>query len=106
MAEKYYNSGYNWVTIADANKLTNPDSIEAGLVLSLPKADTIQPPNENISAAATELPKTYTVVKGDYLWKIAVEQYGDGFAWVKIAKANNLVNPGLIHPGNVLSLPR
>lgn len=105
IAEKFYKSGYNWVTIAGENKLANPDSIEVGQVLNLPKAEAIKPATGEISAAATEVPKTYTVVAGDYLWKIAVEQLGDGYAWVKIARANNLVNPNLIHPGNVLTLP-
>lgn len=106
IAEKFYKSGYNWVTIAQANKLANPDAIEVGQVLNLPEAETIKPATGEISAVATEAPKTYTVVAGDYLWKIAVEQLGDGYAWVKIAQANNLVNPNLIHPGNVFTLPK
>jgi len=57
-------------------------------------------------AAATEPEKIYTVVAGDSLWNIAVREYGDGYAWTKIATANNLINPDLIHAGNVLRLPR
>src|SRR3989344_5856272 len=38
IAEKYYGSGYNWTDIAEANKLTNPDQIEAGQTLEVPKA--------------------------------------------------------------------
>ena len=48
---------------------------------------------------------TYTVVAGDYLWEIAIRAYGDGYKWVEIARANKLVNPDIIHPGNVLTLP-
>jgi nucleoid-associated protein YgaU len=40
------------------------------------------------------------------LWTIAVRAYGDGYKWTEIAKANKLVNPNLIHPGNVFVLPR
>lgn len=105
IAQKYYNSGYNWVTLAQANKLPNPDKIEVGEELSIPKAETITPPGET-SSTAIEKPKTYTVVRGDDLWHIAVREYGDGYAWTKIAQANTLVNPNLIHPGNVLTLPR
>lgn len=49
---------------------------------------------------------SYTVVKGDSLWKIAERAYGDGYKWVEIARANNLINPDLIHAGNVFVIPR
>ena len=49
---------------------------------------------------------SYTVVHGDSLWKIAERAYGDGYKWVEIAKANNLLHPGIIHSGNTLTLPR
>jgi len=48
---------------------------------------------------------SYTVVKGDNLWNIAVAAYGDGFRWVDIARANHLANPQVIHAGNVLTIP-
>ena len=49
---------------------------------------------------------TYTVVRGDTLWDIAVRAYGDGYRWVDIANENDLVNPNLIHAGNVFVLSR
>ena len=49
---------------------------------------------------------TYTVVHGDNLWSIAVRAYGDGYRWTDIAEENDLVNPGVIHAGNVFRLPR
>ncbi len=106
IAEKYYQSGYNWVTLAKENNLNNPDYLQAGQVLNIPKAEIIKPESGEISSAAVEPPKTYTVVAGDSLWDIAVRELGDGYAWSKIANANNLVDPNLIHPGNVLTLPR
>ncbi len=51
---------------------------------------------------------SYTVVTGDSLWKIAVAQYGDGYKWVEIYKANKAVignNPGVIRAGQVLTMP-
>lgn len=36
IAVKQYGSGYRWVDIANANKLTNPNLIHAGNVLQLP----------------------------------------------------------------------
>ena len=49
---------------------------------------------------------SYTIVHGDTLWDIACRAYGDCYAWTKIAAANKLEHPDLIHAGNVLTLPR
>lgn len=55
-------------------------------------------------------PKTYTVVRGDSLWKIAAKPsiYGKGADWRKIYNANKGVvgkNPNLIYPGQKLVIP-
>lgn len=44
----------------------------------------------------------YTVVPGDYLSRIGVTY---GVPWPQIATANNLTNPSLIFPGQVLCIP-
>lgn len=51
--------------------------------------------------------KTYTVVKGDSLSKIAKREYGDAQQWPKIYEANRDVidNPDLIEPGQDLIIP-
>jgi nucleoid-associated protein YgaU len=52
--------------------------------------------------------KSYTVVKGDSLWKIAQRQYGNGSKWPTIYNANKSVigkNPNLIKPGQKLVIP-
>jgi nucleoid-associated protein YgaU len=49
--------------------------------------------------------KTYTVVKGDTLWKIAQDQMGNGALYKKIVEANGIPNENLIHPGDVLVIP-
>jgi len=56
--------------------------------------------------AAAE-PRTYTVKSGDTLSKIAKQVLGDGSDYMKIFEANRdqLTNPDLIKPGQVLRLP-
>jgi len=107
VAEKYYGSGYNWVDIAKENKLSNPNRLLVDQELTIPKAAVIKPAiaSDSIFGPAITGDK-YTVVKNDHLWGIAVRAYGDGYRWGEIAKANNIVNPSLIHPGNTLTLPR
>lgn len=109
VAERYYDSGYNWVDIASANELTNPGQINAGQELLIPDIEPKQS-TVSVSASSGELKPisgaTYTVVQGDNLWNIAVRAYGDGYRWVEIAEENELENPNLIHAGNVFILPR
>lgn len=109
IAEKYYQSGYNWVNIAEANKISNPNLIEVSQTLEIPKVETITVDQGSSTTSKPEVRiegEDYTIAKGDDLWHIAVRTYGDGYAWVKIAQANNLSNPNLIHSGNVLNIPR
>jgi nucleoid-associated protein YgaU len=52
--------------------------------------------------------RTYTVVSGDNLSKIARSFYGNDRKWRKIYEANKAVigkNPDLIKPGQVLTIP-
>ena len=123
IAEKQYKSGYNWIDIARANKLQNPDVITAGTTLTLPVVEIKTVKAKQVVAAATTVEKQeksetaqvvetkitadkYTVKSGEFLWDIAVRAYGDGYKWVEIAKANNLANPDMIFSGNELKLPR
>lgn len=109
IAESQYGSGYNWVDIAKENKLKNANQITVGQELKLPKTAVIvleQPKKAGAAVAATLTGDSYTVVKGDHLWGIAVRAYGDGFKWVDIAKANEIARPNYIEVGQVLKLPR
>lgn len=48
---------------------------------------------------------TYTVVKGDCLWKIAKIRLGNANRWPEIASLNNISSPYTIYVGQVLTLP-
>ncbi|MDO8497926.1 MAG: LysM peptidoglycan-binding domain-containing protein [bacterium] len=112
IAEKKYGSGFNAYDIAKANNIVDTNIIFAGQELTLPEIKPGTPTVGEISAAAgTEkvqqiLPSTYTIQQGDNLWNIATTLYGDGYAWTKVAIANNLVDPNIVLPGNILQIPR
>lgn len=70
---------------------------------------------ESLLAQAEEkgkaaVPPSYTVVKGDYLWKIAAKDdiYGDAYAWTRIYTSNRdlIKDPNLIFPNQVFQIPR
>ena len=49
---------------------------------------------------------TYTVKKGDNLWKLAVEFFGKGHEYTKIVEANSEIkDPNLIYVDQVLTIP-
>lgn len=51
--------------------------------------------------------RTYIVVSGDSLSKIAKREYGDASKWPKIYEANRhlIKDPNLIYPGQELRIP-
>lgn len=135
IAEKYYKDGYKYTEIAKANNLSDPNSVEVGQVLEIPKLEAVsmspspsptETPPASVSPsptpqASTTMPisngdsspwgpkitgTTYTVVEGDWLSKIAGRAYGDIFAYKRLAQVNNVPNPDLIFPGQVLTIPR
>jgi len=66
------------------------------------------PPPKEEEEMTAELAK-HTVVRGDWLSKIAKQYYdGNWKAWTKIFEANRdqIKNPDLIYPRQVLSIPR
>jgi len=120
ISENIYKDGFKWIEIARINNLENPGLIYAGNKLTIPTTVPTTSQKNSTGQETSQVSQTqnsliqnnsitrneYIVVRGDNLWDIAVRAYGDGFKWPEIAKANNLVNPSLIHPGNFFIIPR
>lgn len=51
-----------------------------------------------------ETPATYTVQSGDTLYAISKKQLGNGNLYKELATNNDITNPNLIYPGQVLIL--
>lgn len=68
---------------------------------------TVKPSTRTTKNESTSSGRTYTVQKGDCLWKIAKQFYGNGAQYTKIYNANTdkIKNPNLIYVGQVLTIP-
>ncbi len=105
ISENYYKTGYRWTEIAKLNKLTNAGLLIPGQKLVMPAVAVGQATaGENKILTGGQ----YKVIRGDSLWKIAVQSYGDGFSWTKIWQANRrlIADPNLIEIGMVLEIPK
>ena len=82
-------------------------TVNIKIAASKPKASA-EPKRETNNSPAPASAQTYTVVRGDCLWKIAKRFYGSGAKYTVIYNANRGViggNPNLIYPGQVLTIP-
>ncbi len=118
IAERESGDGFVWVDIARNNGIpVNNPQIEVGQKLILPAvggvaAKTTDKQEEKTTKTERE---TYVVQRGDTLWSIAEQFYGDGAHWKVIFEepANNLsmYTPShghpypMIHEGNSLVIP-
>jgi hypothetical protein len=97
------------LTVSDA--LQNADSFACfayELYLTPPAPAPTPAPTPPAPTPAPAAPRTYTVVEGDYLIKIATDLCGDGSKWEEIYAANRAVigpDPDVIFPGQVLTIP-
>jgi len=112
IAEKFFNSGYNFTDIALENRITNVNVIIPGQELAIPQVEAKKVTVATISQKSTKPAiesSTYVTQAGDYLWDIAVRAYGDGYAWPQIYEVNKAVigpNPDLLPKGVTLNLAR
>jgi len=86
IAVRVYGDGYKWTEIAKANNIKDPNVIEVGQKLVLPK---IEVDTSIANEVTTTMEKTeYIVLRGDTLWKIAIKYYGNGYKWTEIWQNN------------------
>lgn len=78
-------------------RLETPFKRESPAVLAAARADL--PRNDPITAV--------TVQRGDTLWAISQDRYGEGVLYVRVFEANRdaIRDPDLIYPGQVFALP-
>ena len=137
VAEEVYGDGHQWRKIAEANELATDAQgrpvIEVGQLLAVPEttgsdstedqlAQAPEPTatpevagestgNGQLSETPSTAIETHTVQRGETLWSIADQAYGDGQEWHLIFNDshNNLGTLAdgtpLIHAGNVLYIP-
>jgi hypothetical protein len=60
---------------------------------------------KEMNLQSADLTKRWTVTSGDSLWSIASKEYGDPGDWRLIANANDIDNPRILYPGQVLVIP-
>ncbi len=72
-----------------------------------PAAPAAKPAEAGTPAGENPYTQWYEVQKGDTLWKIAKQYYGDGSLYTEIFKANQdtLTDPDKIKPGQKLRIP-
>lgn len=107
ISTKYYETPDLFLTIARENGIQNPDAIEEGKQLTIPKVakDQFTPSLITTTSKDAINDSSYTVAEGDLLWNIAVRAYKDGYKWKDIVTVNNLQSPDAIFAGMILQLP-
>lgn len=100
--------------IEDVSETLREGDGDTALALSLREykfSSELTPQSGEVSAEMTQVridervePDTWTVKKGDTLWDIACNLYGDGLRWREIAEKNGITNPRTLQIGRVLVL--
>jgi nucleoid-associated protein YgaU len=116
ISKRYYGTVRKWREILEANRDVVPDErlLRPGTRLKIPGAADAEVaaaaqsrPALSSTASAASPGRTYTVQKGDTLYRIAEKFYGDGSRWKDIHQANRALIPEarLLRPGMELVIP-
>lgn len=82
-----------WTVIAEANGITDPNTIYAGQTLIIPGAGADNPPPPS---------GTHVVQSGENLYRIGLLY---GLPWTVIATANGISDPRALYAGQILIIP-
>jgi nucleoid-associated protein YgaU len=83
-----------------------PHGAESPPAAQAPKVVGNEPARPSAETSASASADTYTIVAGDSLHSVAARLYGDERQWRSIVTANPGLNPGRLHVGQVIKLPR
>jgi 5'-nucleotidase len=89
-----------------SSTLAAPTAVAAADPVAPSATAVTQTPTAGPAATGTAGSSNYTVKKGDTLFRIAREHYGDGKKWQQIAAANPGVTPGTLKAGQTLVMPQ
>jgi len=106
IADKKYNNAYTWTEIAKENNIKNVSILYVGQKLKMPTIEKTVTIENDVNKI--EQGTDYKVVKGDNLWKIAVNVYGDGYKWTSIYQENKAIisDAGLLEIGMTIKVPK
>jgi Contractile injection system tube protein/LysM domain len=85
--------------------LSDGTPVRATLNVSFKEYATLSEQLDKNRLHSADKTKTITTKRGDSLWQIASEQYGDPGRWRIIADANNIDDPLYLDAGRELNLP-
>lgn len=116
ISKKFYGTTTKWKTIQEANPdaIPNADVLKVGTQIVIPSVEGAAPraespvtPSGTPPVKAPANARTHKVARGDTLYSIAKQYYGDGNKWTKIYKANEdkIPNPNVLKLGQELTIP-
>lgn len=79
--------------------------VRATLSVTLLESRDIDKQVKEMNLLSSDLTKSWVVTQGDSLWAIAAKEYGSPEDWRLIAKRNNIENPRILNPGQILVIP-
>lgn len=101
IAAKHLGSGAKMAELAKFNGRNTSSILHIGEKIKIPVIS-----SETDEAVNTKAYTLYTVKKGDSWWRIAANEMGSGNKMTELAKFNDKSTSDIIHPGNVIKIPK